>query len=324
MHARIALGLFLAAVTAAQAAAPVTEGDAAALAARIDRLERLLESRGLLDMLTQIEALQAQVSQLRGELEMQNHALNEIRARQRDLYTDLDQRLQRLEAGGTAAAPGTFGDSPAPAGEAAPPLETLSPLPQQEQAAGTREAQSALQLQTMEPEAQDPETGAPAPPGEPQVPAAIAETGALGPAAAAAPSDPVKARADYERAFTLLKQSRYDQAIEAFRDFLAEHGASEYADNAQYWLGETYYVTRDFENALGEYQRVVSEHADSQKLPDALLKIGFAQQELGRLDAARATLEDVVQRFPGTTVARLASERLNLIRSSAPAPDPAR
>src|SRR5690606_2166549 len=96
------------------------------------------------------------------------------------------------------------------------------------------------------------------------------------------------------------------------------HGNSEYADNARYWLGETYYVMRDFEGALAEYQRVVADYPDSQKVPDAMLKMGFSLQELGRLDEARAALEDVAQRFPGTTVARLASERLNLLRSTAP------
>src|SRR5690606_27304482 len=67
---------------AARAQAPVTDGDPASLAGRMDRLERLLESRGLLDMLQQLEALQQQVSRLRGDMEMQMHALEQIRARQ--------------------------------------------------------------------------------------------------------------------------------------------------------------------------------------------------------------------------------------------------
>jgi tol-pal system protein YbgF len=313
----------LALAATAQAQAPVTDRDGSSLAARVERLEQQLESRGLLDMLQQLEALQQQVSQIRGDMELQMHTLEEIRARQRDLYADIDRRLQRLEGGGAggAAEPETFGG---PAAGNEPPLETLGPLTGGAEPIHGREAESALTVQPMEPQQPEPEAAGTVgmQPGEPQVPAAAADTGAL--AAVAPASDPVRARADYERAFTLLKQSRYDQAAQAFRDFLATHGNSEYAGNAQYWLGETYYVTRDFESALAEYQRVVTDHPDSQKVPDAMLKMGFALQELGRLDEARTTLEDVTRRYPSTTAARLASERLNFLRSSAPPASPGR
>ena len=70
---------------------------------RLDRIERLLQSQGLLDMLQQIENLQAELSSLQGDIEMQNHSLEQMKKRQRDLYTDIDQRLQRLESSGVSS-----------------------------------------------------------------------------------------------------------------------------------------------------------------------------------------------------------------------------
>ena len=126
--------------------------------------------------------------------------------------------------------------------------------------------------------------------------------------------------AEYQQAFKLLKQSLYDQAIKAFQAFLTAHPSSQYSDNAQYWLAEAYYVTRQFEPALAEYTRLVNNYPKSQKLTHAMLKIGYAQQELGNIDAAKKTLQDLVQRYPGTTAARLAEERLIKINAAAQKP----
>jgi tol-pal system protein YbgF len=64
---------------------------------RLTRLERILDSQGLVDMLTRMDNLQTQIEKLRGDLELQAHQLDEIKQRQRDLYVDIDRRLLRLE-----------------------------------------------------------------------------------------------------------------------------------------------------------------------------------------------------------------------------------
>ena len=66
------------------------------------------------------------------------------------------------------------------------------------------------------------------------------------------------------------------------------------ADNAQYWLGEAYYVNKSFPEALVAFQRVVDNYPQSRKLPDALLKIGYCNYELKDYSAARAALSQVV------------------------------
>lgn len=114
----------------------------------------------------------------------------------------------------------------------------------------------------------------------------------------------------YRTAFATLKEGRYAEATKAFQAFLEQHPQGQYAANALYWLGESYYVVRDFPNALTQFQRVVSEHAASAKSPDALLKIGFVHHEQGEKTKARQVLEKVIADYPNTAAAALAEQRL--------------
>ena len=102
-----------------------------------------------------------------------------------------------------------------------------------------------------------------------------------------------------------------------FQAFLVSYPRSVLSDNAQYWLGEAFYVTRDYDQALAAFARVSKEWPDSRKVPDALVKQGFALFELKRLADARTVLNDVSKRFPGTEAARLAAERLKRIPADA-------
>jgi tol-pal system protein YbgF len=117
-------------------------------------------------------------------------------------------------------------------------------------------------------------------------------------------------QATYDAAFSALKASDYPKAIAGFRSFVAAYPASPLASNAQYWLGEAYYVNRDYQNAITAFQRVTADWPESRKAPDALVKIGFTQAALNRNGDARVTLEDVVRRYPGSEAAQLAADRL--------------
>ncbi len=122
--------------------------------------------------------------------------------------------------------------------------------------------------------------------------------------------DAAKERDAYEHALDILKEGRYEQAAKAFRVFLASHPGSRYAGNAQYWLGEAFYVTRKFDTALAEFDKVVQEYPNSAKQADARLKMGFIQYEQQDWATARQTLELVASRYPDSTAARLAKDRL--------------
>ncbi len=124
-------------------------------------------------------------------------------------------------------------------------------------------------------------------------------------------------QAAYTRAFDALKSSNYAGAITGFTQFLSTYPAAVLADNAQYWLGEAYYVTRDYEKAATAFRTVGERWPQSRKSADALLKLGFSQYELKRYAEARVTLTAVTQRYPDTDAARLAADRLQRLPAGA-------
>jgi tol-pal system protein YbgF len=135
------------------------------------------------------------------------------------------------------------------------------------------------------------------------------DAGAGGGAADSAPASDDKTA--YQTAFALLKDGQYDHAIAAFQKFLISFPDSSLADNAQYWLGEAYYVNKSFPDAQASFQRVVDKYPQSRKRPDALLKIGFCQYELKQWDLAKGTLSQVATQFPDAPAGHLAQQRLD-------------
>ena len=98
-------------------------------------------------------------------------------------------------------------------------------------------------------------------------------------------------RANYQAAFDLLKDGKYPEAISGFKQFLTTFPNSALADNAQYWLGEAHYVTKQYPDALRDFRTVLEKYPDSRKIPDALLKIGYCNYELKNWPEARSALE---------------------------------
>jgi tol-pal system protein YbgF len=218
-----------------------------ALDTRVTRIERVVANQSLVDLAQHQEAQQAELRDLRGQIEQLQHDNATLRKQQHDLYADLDQRVKAL---GTPAA-GTVSPA-APAGGSAMP------------AGGGTEASSTEQ-------------------------------------------------AIYSQAFDALKAGSYSTAITGFKDFLSTYPQSPLAENAQYWLGESYYVNHDYDSAAEAFRTVLRKWPDSRKGSDALLKLGYTQFEQKQWAAARTTLTSVTQKFPGSDAAKLASEKLKRI-----------
>lgn len=307
--------------SSAYAQAPV-EGESAqplSTTQRLERLERILQSQGLQDMLQQLEQLQQEVNMLRGAIETQNFNLEQLTKRQRDLYTDVDQRLQRIEQGVTISdqLPEEVFTEQNISDE--PPLETLTPVSSITGPATTSsEASGALQVEIIQPSEEPPLSVEPVTSTVEETDITKAPETGVNPITSTeiTPSDPAQLQTEYQKAFNLLRQSFYDQAIRAFQEFLAAHPNDRYSDNAQYWLAEAHYVKREFDLALSEYDKVVANFPQSQKVNDALLKRAFTLYELGDMETAKVQLQELITSQPGTTVARLADERLKLINAS--------
>lgn len=215
---------------------------------RLATVERIVDNQSLVDLSQQVSALERRADQLQGQAETLEYNSEDTADRQRQLYADLDSRIQGLE-----------------------------------RQLQSRRGNSVLEGGTLSP-------------GQLPVPGG---------------SD----RDNYQAAFELLKEERYDLAASSFKQFLIEFPASELVDNAQYWLAESYYASNNFEQALRDFQVVIDKHPRSSKVPDALLKMGFCNYNLQRWDAARVTLTRVQADYPETTAARLAGQYLNRMES---------
>ena len=115
-------------------------------------------------------------------------------------------------------------------------------------------------------------------------------------------------------AFAALREGRYAESARRFSSFLEQFPNGGLADNATYWLGESYYVTQNYRIALDTFKSLLDRFPQSAKAADALLKLGYCHYELREWNEAEATLNLVVQRYPDTTVARLAQGRLRALR----------
>jgi tol-pal system protein YbgF len=114
----------------------------------------------------------------------------------------------------------------------------------------------------------------------------------------------------YQIAFNLLKDGKYTEASAAFSQFIASYPQSGLVDNAHYWLGESYYILKDFGQAQRAFQTLLDTYPNSGKAPDALVKLGFTQYELKANADARATLQRVLDQYPDSNAAKLAQQRL--------------
>jgi len=126
----------------------------------------------------------------------------------------------------------------------------------------------------------------------------------------------------YKRSLEALRAGRHVEAAAGFREFLKLHPNHDFADNAQYWLGECYYDQKDYPMAMREFRRVVEKYPQGNKVADALLKVGFAHLALGSTEAGRQTLEQVVRNYPRHEVAGLATAKLAELGRTASKTDP--
>lgn len=205
---------------------------------RLISIERVVNNKSLVSLQGQLDQLNVEVRELRGQIETLQYEGREAGKRQRTQYLDVDSRLQRIEKGG---------------------------LPSVSTAGGTE---------------------------------AIAID-----------------RQAYEQAFDLLKSGRYEEAKSAFAAFARTYSDSPLADNANYWLGEAHYVTADYVAAMTQFKKMIADFPDSAKVPDAMLKIAYCQYEQQAFAEARATLQSVINTYPGTTPSRLAEQRLQQMQS---------
>ncbi|MNR12024.1 tol-pal system protein YbgF [compost metagenome] len=140
-----------------------------------------------------------------------------------------------------------------------------------------------------------------------------------GPAAAAGqaqapasngPADPEKEKLFYDAAFDLIKAKDFAKASQAFSAFVRKYPNSQYAGNAQYWLGEVNLAQGDLQGAGQAFAQVSQSYPQHAKVPDSLFKLADVEMRLGNADKAKGILQEVIAKYPGSSAAQLAQRDL--------------
>jgi tol-pal system protein YbgF len=119
---------------------------------------------------------------------------------------------------------------------------------------------------------------------------------------------------NYRGALILFGKGRMADARVALQQVFDADPSGELADNALYWIGETYYASSDFTNAMRAYERVTKEYPEQNKAPDAMFKIGLTFEKTGDLGMARKTFDEVIRRYPYSTAASSAKLELKRVK----------
>jgi len=130
------------------------------------------------------------------------------------------------------------------------------------------------------------------------------------PAASNEAADPEKEKLYYDAAFDLIKAKDFAKASQAFEGFLRKFPQSQYAGNAQYWLGEVNLAQGDLQAAGKAFAQVAAGYPTHAKVPDSLFKLADVERRLGNSNKARGILQQLIAQYPGSSAAQLAQRDL--------------
>jgi tol-pal system protein YbgF len=249
-----------------------------------------------------LSQFEAQLRTLTGQVEEATYRSRQLNERLERLAADTDLRLRQIEQGGMppAAMAGAPNGQLAPGtgqGAFASQPQVLGTIPQADLAAiqnqpvtpGAGVAQQDTSLAAIQSGGQTATVGY----------TLIGET----------------PKEQYKYAFGLLSQANYGEAELALRGFVDQNPGDPLAGNAKYWLGETFYVRQDYQQAAVTFAEAYQEYPDSGKAPDNLLKLGMSLSALGSKNDACGTFAELLKRYPqaaATVVQRAKQERQRL------------
>ncbi len=220
------------------------------------------------EVLGRMEQMQQDLQMLRGTVEEQAQMIQDLQNRQKNIYADLDQRIQKLQSVALNAA-GQNGLTDTSVSDPAQQQVVNYPVPDVGSSQTTSESHETASVMT--------------------------------------PSDE---KERYNTAYQLLMNGHNSKAIEAFNELIQQFPTGEYADNAQYWLGEAYKINNDNQAAKQAFLMVVQNYVNSPKIPDALYKLGLIEYEQKNMAAARDYFVRVKESYSDSGAAHLAGRKL--------------
>ena len=209
-------------------------------------------------MAVRMDEFEATLRRLTGQLEQMNFAIRQTTERMDRLAGDVEYRLQALEGGSAPAPVASSNQRPA-----TPSVSTVQKPKSVEVASGPTPQGNLGTLRTS-------------------------STSAL----------PQSEEDQYKAAYDLLYRGDYAGGEAALKTFLASYPESQYAGNAQYWLGESYYARRQYREAAQAFLTGVKKYKKSEKAPDAMLKLGLSLINLGETKDGCSALKSIKSEFP--------------------------
>lgn len=298
----------------------------------------------LLDQEDKISQQQKELQKLRGDNEVLVHKIDQVQKQQQDIFLDMDKRLQAIATPAAPESPVTTdenavanqssektvetsaekkpsGEKPTsttpattpPVAKAAKNIATSTAKPAEvkpvevKPANTTVLAKEAVMTDTVKEKQSvvtSPSTGA-----ETLETPTFAEPKTDD--AAPTGTQPFESEeSQYQKLMKLVDEGHEQQAAAGFEAFLQQYPQGKYSDNAQYWLGESYYAAGDYASAIRAFNALLVTYPESPKYPHALLKIAFSHYELKEFTKARELLQQVRNNYIGTSASRLAERRL--------------
>lgn len=232
-----------------------------------------------------MDSLEADLRGTTGAMEQVNFLVNQISERLDKLVSDVDFRLSTLETqGGVAPMAGQSANQPSLVSAPSPvAVQTVDPSPGS-QTLGTVSLSEIAKMEQAKSASLNPTAPQTAPASVNSAPAGILPAGT--------------AKEQYNYAFNLLRQTNYDQAEVALKQFITTHAGDPLASNARYWLGETYYARKAYTEAAQAFFEGYSKDSKGSKAPDSLLKLGMSLAGMGKGDEACAAFGKVLSDYP--------------------------
>ena len=245
----------------------------------------------LYELMGRLEQMQSEVQQLTGKIDEQANRIDDLKKHQGTMYSDFDERLQNIEnkANGVTANPNEVAKPSSITTNAkevqpttAAPVVVPTNSAQKANPIEKATANQGLKSQIDSPQSQGPD------------------------------------KQGYFMAYDELRSGHTAQSIEQFKAYLNQYPTGEYANNAQYWLGEAYRVNQDNASARKAFNDVLEKYPYSSKVPDAILKLGYIEVDQKNSVKATEYLNRVISDYPKSPAAILASKKLLKLNEAAP------
>ena len=265
---------------------------------RLQRLEKMAENPIYLKLMRHLEDQEKELQNLQDRMDHLAYELNKLKKQSNKRYAETDERMSQLEA----------------------QLKTLSQQVQQlkSQSLNTSVLQAEphvttkpellakkpIHLKSNELELNKPSSNE----SKPQIIKTHFPT----------PEE----KAAYQAAFTLVKEAKYDEAIQAFQDFQQKYPTSKLAANSAYWLGEVSLLQKKNQQALDAFDQVLTKYPNSLKVPDAMLRKADVWVLLDEYDKAKTLYQAILKQYPKSRIAKKVHKRLQVLEDEKNAPNP--